>query len=59
MALSQSKVQQSWGVAMLKNSMDMAETQGAQVAELLSTPSKSEMELSVNPYVGAGFDMSV
>jgi hypothetical protein len=54
MALSMSRVQQDWGVAMLANSLDSLSDVGSAVAEMMDT---SAMELSVNPNVGANIDL--
>ncbi len=56
MALSMSKVQQDWGVAMLSNSLDSLSAVGETVAEMMDT---SAMELSVNPDLGANIDLKV
>ncbi len=56
MALSMSKVQQDWGVAMLSNSLDTLSDVGNTVAEMMDT---SAMELSVNPDLGANIDLKV
>ena len=54
MALSMSRVQQDWGVAMLANSLDSLSDVVSAVAEMMDT---SAMELSVNPNVGANIDL--
>lgn len=56
MALSQTKVLDNVGVAMLKNSMEMNEDAGDGILKLLDS---AAMELSVNPAVGGSFDVSV
>ena len=56
MALSMSRVQQDWGTAMLKNSLDSLSNVGSAVAEMMDT---SAMELSVNPDLGANIDLKV
>ncbi len=56
MALSMSRVQQDWGVAMLSNSLDSLADVGAAVSEMMDT---SAMELSVNPDVGANIDLKI
>lgn len=62
MALSMSKVQQQWGVAMLKNSIDSASTMESGLMDIMDASNamtKQAMELSVNPEIGSNFDMSV
>ena len=56
MALSMNRVQQDWGVAMLKNNLDSLSNVGSAVAEMMDT---SAMELSVNPDIGANIDFKV
>lgn len=56
MALSMNRVQQDWGTAMLKNSLDSLSNVGSAVAEMMDT---SAMELSVNPDLGANIDLKV
>ncbi len=53
--LSQVNIQNQYGVAMLSKSLDNLETQGASLVSMMDR----SMELSVNPYVGSNFDMSV
>ncbi|MBR4529001.1 MAG: YjfB family protein [Lachnospiraceae bacterium] len=55
MAMSANKLQQDFGVAMLSMSLDNAEAVGEALAEVMD----SSMELSVNPDVGANFDVRV
>ncbi len=43
------------GTAMLSKSLDTAEAQGESLIAMMDR----SMELSVNPYVGSNFDMSV
>lgn len=50
-SLAQASVMNNVGVAMLKNTMEQNEIQGAGIAKM--------MEMSVNPAVGGNFDMSV
>ncbi len=56
MALAQTKVQNDVGVAMLSKALDVNEGQGE---ELVNMMDKSAMELSVNPNIGANFDVAV
>lgn len=54
MALSQVKVQNEFGVAMLKNSMDQMKTEGAEVASMIaSAPAPA------NPDLGATVDVKL
>ncbi len=53
--LSQVNIQNQYGVAMLSKSLDSLETQGASLVSMMDR----SMELSVNPYIGSNFDMSV
>lgn len=55
MNLSQINLQSRVGVAMLGKSLDSAESAGAAMVDMMN----QSMELSVNPSVGANFDMSV
>ena len=48
---AQGKVMNDVGTAMLSKSLDLQESQGAQLTKM--------MEMSVNPAVGGNFDMSV
>lgn len=59
-SMAMSNVQTSWGMKMLGNAIDTAKVQGAEMAQIIaSVPTPAEMELSVNPYIGSKFDMSV
>ena len=51
MAIAQTKLQSEVGTALMKQSLEMAEVQSAEMIKM--------MELSVNPNVGAHFDVSV
>ena len=51
MDYAQGKVMNDVGTAMLSKSLDLQESQGAQLTKM--------MEMSVNPAVGGNFDMSV
>ncbi|MCR2046110.1 YjfB family protein [Acetatifactor muris] len=44
------------GTAVLSKAMDTSEALGAGIVEMIDA---AAMELSVNPYVGANFDMRV
>ncbi|MBD5507061.1 MAG: putative motility protein [Lachnospiraceae bacterium] len=56
MAMSTAKTNDAYGVAMLAKTLDQAETTGSQVVGMMDA---AAMELSVNPHIGANFDMSV
>lgn len=56
MALSQTKVQGDFSVMMLSKSMDLNETLGAGMVEMLDA---AAMENSVTPYVGGNIDIRV
>ncbi|WWR17088.1 YjfB family protein [Lachnospiraceae bacterium JLR.KK008] len=56
MALSQTKTMGDIGTAVLGKALDTARESGAAMAELIDT---AAMELSVNPHIGANFDVSV
>ncbi len=56
MALAQNKVQNDVGVALLSNALDVQKEQGSELVDMID---KSAMELSVNPNVGANFDVAV
>ena len=56
MAMSASQVNSAFGVAMLSKSLDVAETTGTQITNMIDA---AAMERSVNPGVGANFDMYV
>lgn len=53
--LSQINTQNQVGIAMLSKTIDTNEQQGASLISMMDR----SMELSVNPNVGANFDMSV
>lgn len=53
--LSQINTQNQVGIAMLSKTLDTNEAQGASLISMMDR----SMELSVNPNVGANFDMSV
>ena len=56
MAMSASQVNSAFGVAMLSKSLDTVEDTGAQITNMIDA---AAMERSVNPGVGANFDMYV
>lgn len=56
MAMSASQVQTAFGAAMFSKSLDTASVAGEQITNMIAA---SAMELSVNPAVGANFDMYV
>lgn len=58
-ALSMSNLQSGWGMKMLDKTMDTANEQGAQLAQMIESVPTAQMELSVNPYVGSQFDVRV
>ncbi len=55
MAMSQTRLMNDFGVAMLSKSLDNLEDMGAKMIETMD----ASMELSVNPNVGANFDLRV
>ncbi len=56
MAMSASQVNTAFGVAMLSKSLDTVEDTGAQITNMIDA---AAMERSVNPGVGANFDMYI
>ena len=57
MALAQTKVQNDFGVAMLSKALDVNDEQGDAMVDMMKQ--SASMELSVNPNVGANFDVTV
>ena len=55
MSLAQTRTLDDVGVALLSKSLDMMESAGTQMVDMM----KSSMELSVNPAVGGNLDMYV
>lgn len=55
-AMSQSKIMNDVGTAVLSKAIDNGEKMGNQIVNMID---RSAMELSVNPNVGSKFDMSV
>ena len=55
MAMSQSKLMNDFGVAILSNSLDNMQDMGATLVETLD----ASMELSVNPNIGGNFDLKI
>lgn len=58
-AMSMSKMQTDWGMKMLSKTMDVANTQGAQLAQMIASVPTAQMELSVNPGIGSQFDFRI
>lgn len=58
-AMSMSKLQTNWGMKMLDKSMENANAQGSQIAQMIASVPTAQMELSVNPSVGGLFDARV
>ncbi len=56
MAMSQEKVMNEVGTAMLKNALDVQEDVGAEVVEMIDS---AAMERSINPSIGNAVDISV
>ena len=56
MAMSQNKVMTQVGIAMMSNTMDIAETAGAAITNMIDTVG---MEQSVNPNIGGNFNMTI
>lgn len=55
MAMSQSNIMNSVGIAMLDKSLELNQNIGDQLISAIN----SSMELSVNPHIGSNFDVSV
>ena len=55
MAMSQSKLMNDFGVAMLSKSLDNMQDMGATMIETM----EESMELSVNPAIGGNFDLRI
>ena len=55
MTLAQNKLMDSIGVEMLRKALDSNQDAGAQVTAMID----NSMELSVTPYLGSNFDVSV
>ncbi len=55
MAMSQSNIMNSVGIAMLDKSLELNQGIGDQLVAAIDT----SMELSVNPHIGFNFDVSV
>ncbi|MCR4687221.1 MAG: YjfB family protein [Lachnospiraceae bacterium] len=56
MNMAQSNVMQAVSAKMLSNAMDMADVAGDAITSMMDS---AAMELSVNPSVGANFDVMV
>ncbi len=58
-SMAMSGLKTDWGMKMMSKAMDTAEIQGAELTQMIQSAGAAQMELSVNPYVGGQFDMSV
>ena len=58
MDLAQSRVQSAFGTAILAKELGIGQEQGDEMVEMIDS-ARAAMELSVNPGVGANFDVSV
>ena len=56
MALAQTKIQSDFSVAMLSKAMDLGETLGTGMVEMLDA---AAMENSLTPYIGGNIDIRV
>ena len=56
MTMSASQTQSAYAVAMLSKSLDMVENTGSQIVQMIDS---AAMERSVNPGIGANFDMYI
>ena len=56
MNMSQAQLMQDVGTAVLSKAIDTGEQMGREITQMIDS---SAMELSVNPNVGANFDISV
>lgn len=62
MGLSQANLQNAYGVAMLKKTMDVNEQIGESTVNMMDSmnlANKQSMELSVNPNIGSQLDLFV
>lgn len=62
MGLSQANLQNAYGVAMLKKTIDVNEQMGASTVNMMDSmnlANKKSMELSVNPNIGSQLDLFV
>lgn len=55
MSIAKSQVQDKWGVAMLKNSLDMQQENGNALSEMLEGVSEN----MVNPNIGSNIDIRI
>lgn len=55
MSIAKSQVQDKWGVAMLKNSLDMQQENGNALSEMLEDVSEN----MVNPNIGSNIDIRI
>ncbi len=58
-AMSMSKTQTAWGMKMLDKTIEAADTQGAQLAQMIASVPTAQMERSINPAIGGQFDFRV
>lgn len=58
-AMSTSKTQTAWGMKMLGKTLESADTQGAQLSQMIASVPTAQMERSVNPAIGSQFDFRV
>ena len=58
-AMSMSNLQTDWGMKMLDKTMDTANAQGSQLAQMIASVPTAQMELSVNPSIGSQFDVRI
>ena len=56
MAMAQSDVQTQYGVAMLSNSLEISETTGAAITDMIDA---AAMQRSVTPAIGSNFDTTI
>lgn len=56
MAMSQAKIGNEFGVAMLSKSLDSMKIEGGEIANMIDS---AAMERSVNPAIGGNIDISV
>ncbi len=58
-AMSASKTQTAWGMKMLGKTIEAADVQGSQLAQMIASVPAAQMERSVNPGIGSQFDFRV
>lgn len=59
MAMANGNIMNQYSVAMLDKTLELNESNNAKLIDSMEAVNRSAMELSVNPNVGANFDMSV